>query len=85
MALKIVVPYKETELVYNVIKQEEDVYCLRMSGQEDSGRDYLPQKIIIRKKGKIWIWDAEDYPEPVARLTAEVKPLSVTKEMTTDE
>ena len=73
MALKIMVTYKDAPVVYDVTKQEDDIYHLRLHGQEDnSGDGYLPEKMIIRKKGKIWISDLEDYQELVSSLTAEI-------------
>ncbi|RYZ57535.1 MAG: hypothetical protein EOO14_10875 [Chitinophagaceae bacterium] len=73
MALKIMVLYKEAPLVYDVTRQEDDIYQLRLFGQkENSGDDYVPEKVIIRKKGKIWVSDLENYPELVNSLTAEI-------------
>lgn len=73
MALKVMVNYKNTSVVYDVTRQEDDVYHLRLHGQEEnSGDNYLPEKMIIRKKGKIWISDLEDYQELVNSLTAEI-------------
>ena len=73
MALKIMVQYKELPVVYDVTRQEEDVYHLRLQQIKDnSGDDYFPEKMTIRKKGKIWISDLEDYRELVNSLTAEI-------------
>lgn len=73
MALKVMVNYKNAPVVYDVTKQEDEVYQLRLHGQEENtGDSYLPQKMIIRKKGKIWISDLEDYQELVNSLTAEI-------------
>lgn len=67
------VHYKDAPLVYDVTRQEDDIYHLRLHGQEEnSGDDYVPEKMIIRKKGKIWISDLEDYQELVSSLTAEI-------------
>jgi hypothetical protein len=85
MALKVVVNYKASEMIFDVIKQENDVYCLRKSGSPDSGKDYIPQKIIIRRKGKIWISDVENHIELMGLLITEVKQLSVMNETTTYE
>ena len=73
MALKIMVHYKDAPLVYDVTRQEDDIYQLRLHGQqENSGAGYVPEKVIIRKKGMIWISDLEDHQELVSSLTAEI-------------
>ena len=73
MALKVMVQYKDAPLIYDVTKQEDDVYQLRLHNQKNNnGDDYVPEKMIIRKKGKIWISDLEDHRELVDSLTAEI-------------
>ena len=73
MALKIMVQYRDLPVVYDVTKQEDDVYHLRLHDQKDNnGEGYVPVKMIIRKKGKIWISDLEDHRELVDSLTAEI-------------
>jgi len=73
MALKVMVQYKDLPVIYDVTRQEEDVYQLRLhQQQENSGDIYIPEKMIIRKKGKIWISDLEDHKELVESLTAEI-------------
>jgi hypothetical protein len=73
MALKIMVHYKDLPVVYDVTRQEDDVYHLRLFEQQNnSGDGYVPQKMIIRRKGKIWISDLEDHKELVNSLTAEI-------------
>ncbi len=73
MALKIMVHYRDAALVYDVTRQEDDIYQLRLHGQLDnSGADYVPEKVNIRKKGKIWVSDLEDHRELVNSLTAEI-------------
>ena len=67
------VQYKDAPVVYDVVKQEDEVYHLRLYNQgKNSGEDYIPEKMIIRKKGKIWISDLENYHELVNSLTAEI-------------
>ncbi len=67
------VHYKDVPLIYDVTRQEDDIYHLRLYGQKDnSGDKYVPEKMVIRKKGKIWISDLEDYRELVSSLTAEI-------------
>jgi hypothetical protein len=73
MALKVMVRYKDAPVVYDVTRQEDDIYHLRLHGQEEnSGASYIPEKMIIRRKGKIWVCDLEDYRELVSSLTAEI-------------
>lgn len=73
MALKVMVQYKDLPLIYDVTKQEDDVYHLRLQDQRDnSGDAYVPEKMVIRRKGKIWISDLEDHRELVSSLTAEI-------------
>ncbi|HEX8313801.1 MAG TPA: hypothetical protein VF609_02330 [Flavisolibacter sp.] len=77
MALKVMVQYRDLPVIYDVTKQEDDVYHLRLHGQENNrGDGYVPQKMIIRKKGKIWISDLEDHRELVSSLTAEITQFS---------
>lgn len=67
------VEYRDLPVIYDVTRQEDDVYLLRLHEQrENSGEGYLPQKMIIRRKGKIWISDLEDHQELVSSLTAEI-------------
>ena len=73
MALKVMINYKDADIVYDVTRQQDDVYHLRLHRTvENSGDSYVPEKMIIRKKGKIWISDLEDYQELVSSLTAEI-------------
>lgn len=67
------VHYKDAPVVYDVTRQEDDIYQLRLYGQPDnSGDGYVPEKVVIRRKGKIWVSDLEDYHELVNSLTAEI-------------
>ena len=67
------VQYKDLPVIYDVTKQEDDVYHLRLHDEKDNkGEGYVPQKMIIRRKGKIWISDVEDHRELVSSLTAEI-------------
>lgn len=82
MALKIMVLYKDAPLVYDVTRQEDNIYQLRLYGQKDnSGDGYVPEKVIIRKKGKIWISDLENYHELVNSLTAELSQFRTEEEI----
>ena len=73
MALQILVNYKDCPVTYNVVMQDDDIYHLRLSGNERrTNGEYIPEKIIIRKKGKIWISDLDNYNELVNALTEEI-------------
>ena len=82
MAFQILVHYRNNPVTYNVSRQEDNVYHLRL---QDNGEqcvtlnndDYIPQKIVIRKKGKIWISDMDNYDELIEKLTSEITSFSV--------
>lgn len=73
MGLLIAILYKDQHVTYAVTAQEDEVYHLRLAQKQDADcENYLPQKMVIRRKGKIWISDLEDYTELVNKLTAEI-------------
>jgi len=73
MGLLISISYNNQPVTYNVTLHEEEVYHLRLAQTQESGNEnYLPEKMIIRKKGKIWISDLENYNELVGKLTTEI-------------
>ena len=73
MGLLISISYNNQPVTYNVSLHEEEVYHLRLAQkQEDGNENYLPEKMVIRKKGKIWISDLENYNELVGKLTTEI-------------
>ena len=73
MGLQIVVQYQNEPVRYEVMTQENEVFHLRLHQDEvKKGEDYLPEKIIIRRKGKIWVSDTETYRELVQKLTKEI-------------
>lgn len=75
------VQYKELPVIYDVTRQEDDVYILRLHDEKNnSGDGYIPQKMVIRKKGKIWICDLEDYKELVGALMAEISQFRMEEE-----
>jgi hypothetical protein len=46
---------------------------LQLYGPENnSGDSYVPAKMIIRKKGMVWISECENYQELVSSLMAEI-------------
>jgi hypothetical protein len=73
MALQIAINYRNYCLTYDVNIQEEGIYQLRLNEQPSADKsEYVPEKMVIRRKGKIWISDLEDYTELVNKLTAEI-------------
>jgi hypothetical protein len=53
--------------------QEDGVYNLKLQENvQEKHQEYIPDKIIIRKKGKIWISDMDNYDELVQALTDEI-------------
>jgi len=73
MGLLISISYNNQPVTYAVTLHEEEVYHLRLAQQQESNNQhYLPEKMVIRKKGKIWISDLENYTELVGKLTAEI-------------
>ena len=77
MALQILVHYQNQPVTYDVTMQDSEVFQLRLNGDStNSGDGYLPEKLIIRRKGKIWISDLETYQDLVRELTREVSKLT---------
>lgn len=73
MALQISIEYHGQNVTYDVTVQEEQIYkCCRKTEQINASGEYLPEKIIIRRKGKIWISDVEDKQELIEALTKEI-------------
>jgi hypothetical protein len=73
MALQILVQYRDAPITYNVEMQEDHVYRLRLKENHiPRNEEYIPEKIVIRKKGKIWISDQDNYDELVNALTREI-------------
>jgi hypothetical protein len=73
MGLLISISYNNQPVTYNVTLHEDEIYHLRLAQQQRTGnKNYLPEKMVIRKKGKIWISDLENYNELVGKLTSEI-------------
>ena len=73
MGLLISISYNDQPVTYDVTLHEDEVYHLRLAQrQEEGNKNYLPEKMVIRKKGKIWISDLENYNELVEKLTTEI-------------
>lgn len=76
MPLQLSIDYQNTHVVYDVITQEDQVYQLHLIGNNHPNGEYLPQKIILRKKGNIWVSDMDNNSELFKALTAEVIKIS---------
>ena len=75
------VQYRNLPVAYDVTRQEDDVYSLSLHNNTDNrGDGYVPQKISIRRKGKIWISDLENQQELVNALIAEISRLQPEEE-----
>jgi hypothetical protein len=74
MALQILVQYRNQPVSYNVDKEEDNIYrlCLNRDRVNRRNEEYIPEKIVIRKKGMIWISDMDNYDELVNALTREI-------------
>ncbi|RYD88013.1 MAG: hypothetical protein EOP50_19805 [Sphingobacteriales bacterium] len=73
MGMQIVVDYKDQPVTYDVTAHERDIYrlCLREPVIAPA-EGYIPSKINIRRKGKLWISDLENYRDLVALLLLEL-------------
>lgn len=73
MALQIVVDYQNHPVTYNVVSEERNIYRLLLDeGADMQKRCFVPSKINIRRKGKIWISDLEDSDALVQALMLEI-------------
>jgi hypothetical protein len=73
MGIQIAIQYRDEPVTYDVTWQEDQIYQLRLNGENHrSNGEYIPEKIIIRRKGKIWISDMDNYDELVKSLTEEI-------------
>ena len=73
MGLLISISYNNQPVTYHVTLHEDEIYHLPLAQQQRTGnKNYLPEKMVIRKKGKIWISDLENYNELVGKLTSEI-------------
>jgi hypothetical protein len=74
MSLQIVIQYRSVPVTYNLTADEGDVYHFRLREPENGlDKSYIPEKLVIRRKGKIWVSDLEDYTELVSVLTQEIE------------
>jgi hypothetical protein len=73
MSVQLTVQYRNRPVTYNISAQESDVYQLRLGNpQHKEKKEYVPEKILIRKKGKIWVSDVEDYRELIQAIMAQI-------------
>ena len=73
MGMQIVVDYEQQAVTYDVTAQEKDIYRLCLAGCTPGSSTYIPSKIHIRRKGKLWISDLETaYRELVSALLIEI-------------
>ena len=79
MALQLSVRYQDLPVTYNVEMQEDNIYHLKLNDatQNHVGGHYIPEKIVIRKKGMIWISDMDNYDELIDALTKEITNFTV--------
>jgi hypothetical protein len=72
MALQIVVDYHNQPVTFNVFSDEKNIYRLCLEENPLLTDVFIPNKINIRRKGKIWISDVEDHALLVKALTKEI-------------
>lgn len=73
MGLLISVSYNNQPVTYEVTIHDEEIYHLRLAQKQEAGNEnYVPEKIVIRRKGKLWISDLENYADLVDKLTTEI-------------
>jgi len=73
MGIQIAIHYRDAPVTYNVTVMEDKIYHLRLNGTNHSKNgEYIPDKIVIRRKGKIWISDMDNYDELINSLTNEI-------------
>jgi hypothetical protein len=82
MALQLSVHYQNLPVTYNVVMQEDNIYHLKLNDNTRNhiNGNYIPEKIVIRKKGKIWISDMDNYDELIDALTREITSFTVNPE-----
>lgn len=73
MGLQLTVQYNNLPVTYEVTPQESNIYILKLDeGASEVNGSYVPQKMVIRRKGKIWISDLENYHDLVNALMEEI-------------
>ncbi|RYY98258.1 MAG: hypothetical protein EOO11_08615 [Chitinophagaceae bacterium] len=77
MGLQIVVDWNRQPVTYDVTAHEKDIYRLCLNEVTPPGECYIPSKINIRRKGKLWVSDLENYNELVNALLVELTRFSI--------
>ena len=73
MGLQLTIRYNNLPVTYEVTPQESNIYILKLDeGASKVNGSYVPQKMVIRRKGKIWISDLENYHDLVNALMEEI-------------
>jgi hypothetical protein len=76
MGLQLAIQYNNQPLTYDVTPQESEVCILKLasaySGVATTNGDFVPMKVVIRRKGKIWVSDQESCQEIAQALMDEI-------------
>jgi len=76
MGLQLAIQYNNQPLTYEVTPQESEVYILKLNTSDGTVKstngDFVPLKLVIRKKGKIWVSDQESCQEIAQALMEEI-------------
>jgi len=82
MGLLISISYHNQPVTYDITIHEDEIYHLRLAQKQEAGNEnYVPEKLVIRRKGKLWISDLENYEELVEKLTTEICSFSSTNKL----
>jgi len=82
MGLLISISYHNQPVTYDITIHEDEIYHLRLAQKQEAGNEnYVPEKLVIRRKGKLWISDLENYEELVEKLTTEICSCSSTNKL----
>lgn len=82
MGLLISILYHNQPVTYDITVHEDGIYHLRLAQKQETGNEnYVPEKLVIRRKGKLWISDLENYDELVEKLTAEISNFNSTNKI----
>jgi hypothetical protein len=74
MGIQIAIHYRNKPVTYDVTVLDDKIYQLRWNGfRQEKNDDYIPEKIVIRRKGKIWVSDMDNHEDLMSVLTEEIK------------
>ena len=77
MGLQLAIQYNDHPLTYDVTPQESEVYILKLNSSLSTvNGEFVPQKVVIRKKGKIWVSDQENCQDLAKALMEEINKFS---------